>query len=35
VIFSDGLEGDYLSFNSGTVATVGVAERKASLVARE
>jgi hypothetical protein len=34
VIFSDGIEGDYLHFNSGTVATIGVAERKANLIVR-
>ena len=34
VIFSDGLEEDYLSFNSGSVATIAVAERKAHLVVR-
>ncbi len=35
VIFSDGLEQDYLSFNAGAVVTVGVAARKALLVARD
>jgi NAD kinase len=35
VIFSDGVEADTLAFNSGAVATVGLAERKACLVARE
>jgi NAD kinase len=34
VIFSDGVEADYIAFNSGTVATIGLAERKARLVAR-
>jgi NAD kinase len=34
VIFSDGIEQDYVSFNAGAVATIGLAERKASLVAR-
>lgn len=34
VIFSDGVEGDFISFNSGTVATIGVADRKAHLIAR-
>lgn len=34
VIFSDGLESDYLPFNSGTVATISVAERKARLVGK-
>jgi hypothetical protein len=32
VIFSDGLEQDFLEFNSGTRATVGIAERKGNLV---
>lgn len=33
VIFSDGIEKDYLEFNSGTQATICVAERKGVLVA--
>jgi NAD kinase len=32
VIFSDGIEKDFLEFNSGTQATVGIAERKGLLV---
>ena len=32
VIFSDGMEQDYLEFKSGAVATVGVAERVGNLV---
>ena len=32
VIFSDGIEKDFLEFNSGTRATIGVAERKGVLV---
>ena len=32
VIFSDGIESDYLNFNSGTEATVTLADHKASLV---
>lgn len=32
VIFSDGIESDYLQFNSGTEATITVAERKGYLV---
>jgi hypothetical protein len=32
VVFSDGIEGDYLSFNSGTVLTVGVAAEYGQLV---
>lgn len=34
VIFSDGIEADYVSFNAGAVATISVAARKAQLVAR-
>lgn len=33
VIFSDGIETDYVEFNSGALATIGVAERKGTLVA--
>jgi hypothetical protein len=32
VIFSDGIEADYLEFNSGIVATLGIAEKKGCLV---
>ncbi len=32
VIFSDGIEQDYLQFNSGSVATIGVAKENAKLV---
>jgi len=32
VIFSDGIENDFLEFNSGTQATIGIAERKGVLV---
>jgi hypothetical protein len=35
VIFSDGVEADFLEFNAGTIATVGVAERKALLVVKD
>ncbi len=31
VIFSDGIEADYLQFNSGTTATIGVAKQKANI----
>jgi len=31
VIFSDGIESDYLEFNSGTLATIGVAEKQGLL----
>lgn len=32
VIFSDGIEADALEFNAGTIATIGIASRKARLV---
>jgi NAD kinase len=32
VIFSDGVERDALSFNSGAIATIGIAEQKANLI---
>jgi NAD kinase len=32
VIFSDGVEADYLSFNSGAIARIGVAEKRLNLV---
>ena len=32
VIFSDGIETDYLSFNSGATATIGVADKKANIL---
>jgi len=32
VIFSDGIESDYLAFNSGTIAEISLAERQAHLV---
>ncbi len=32
VIFSDGVEADYLSFNAGMIATIGLAQRKTQLV---
>ena len=32
VIFSDGIEADYLSFNSGATATIGVANKKANII---
>ena len=32
LIFSDGIETDFLKFNSGAIATIGVAEEKANLV---
>ncbi len=35
VIFSDGIETDYLSFNAGFIARIGLAQRKAHLITRE
>jgi NAD kinase len=35
VIFSDGIESDYLAFNSGAIARVGLAARKARLIVRD
>jgi NAD kinase len=35
VIFSDGIESDYLAFNSGAIAHIGLAERKAHLIIRD
>jgi hypothetical protein len=32
VIFSDGIEADYLEFSSGRIARIGVAEKKVHLV---
>jgi len=32
IIFSDGIEADYIAFNSGTIATIGIAPEKAKLV---
>jgi NAD kinase len=32
VIFSDGIEADYLQFNSGSVATIGISDRKAHII---
>jgi hypothetical protein len=32
VIFSDGVEGDFLTFNSGIVATISVADRVGHLI---
>ena len=32
VIFSDGIEGDFLEFNAGTRATISVADRQGMLV---
>lgn len=34
VIFSDGIESDFLKFNSGAIATIGIAQEKANLVTR-
>lgn len=32
IIFSDGIEKDFLSFNSGSIATIGIAEETATIV---
>jgi NAD kinase len=32
VIFSDGVEKDYLAFNAGAVATIGIADKKTNLI---
>ena len=32
LIFSDGVETDFLKFNSGSIATIGIADEKANLV---
>jgi hypothetical protein len=34
VIFSDGVESDFLEFNNGSIATIGVAQQQARLVVR-
>ncbi len=34
VIFSDGIETDYLAFNSGSIAPIRLAERKAHMITR-
>lgn len=35
LIFSDGIESDFLNFNSGAIATIGIAKEKANLVLPE
>jgi hypothetical protein len=35
VIFSDGIEADFLSFNSGATATIGIAKEKTNLVIKD
>jgi hypothetical protein len=35
VIFSDGVEADSLDFNSGAIATIGIAPERANLVVGE
>jgi len=32
VIFSDGIESDFLAFNAGSIAVIGIAQRTARLV---
>ncbi|HYK43949.1 MAG TPA: hypothetical protein VEV83_02190 [Parafilimonas sp.] len=34
VIFSDGIENDFIRFNSGAIVTIGIAGEKANLVLR-
>ena len=34
IIFSDGIEKDFLNFNSGTIATIGIAEESANLIVK-
>lgn len=34
VIFSDGIEADYLAFNSGAIVHIGIAQQHARLVTR-
>jgi hypothetical protein len=35
LIFSDGIETDFLKFNSGAIATIGIAEEQANLVQQD
>jgi NAD kinase len=35
IIFSDGIEKDYLQFNAGAIATIGIADQKAKLVLKK
>jgi hypothetical protein len=35
VIFSDGVESDFLRFNSGSIATIGIAKETAKIVIKE
>ncbi len=32
IIFSDGIEADFLSFNSGTIVEIGIAQQKAMII---
>jgi NAD kinase len=34
LIFSDGIQKDYIGFNAGAIATIGIADRKANLIVR-
>ncbi|MHA2364591.1 MAG: sugar kinase, partial [Candidatus Hodarchaeales archaeon] len=34
VIFSDGIESDYINFTSGTIAKIGIAEKKAYILTK-
>ena len=35
VVFSDGIEADYLGFNAGTTVTIGLSQRQARIVVAE
>jgi hypothetical protein len=35
VIFSDGIETDFLKFNSGSIATIGIAKETAKIVTKD
>ena len=35
IVFSDGIQNDFLNFNSGTILTIGVAKEKADLVVNQ
>ncbi len=35
IIFSDGIESDFMKFNSGSIVKIGIAKEKAKLVLRE
>ena len=35
IIFSDGIEKDFIKFNSGSIATIGLAKEKTHLIMNE